>query len=146
MSHLRQSDHHSSPCHDPCQMRHHNDLSKHCSSTLDKVRFAHRIGGWKHPRTPIASPLSARTFSTPKLRITTLEASLTKLAIISSRRDPQRPSGPTHTPNPDRMAFESLPMMLVLLPTRAWSAVLLIFPLTTTTLASSPETAAVKAA
>jgi hypothetical protein len=75
----------------------------------------------------------------------TLDSSLTRLygfSIVNQVDD----IGPTYMPNPTRTAFESFPMILVLLPTRTWSAVFVMVPLTTTTLAESPETAEVKAA
>lgn len=52
----------------------------------------------------------------------------------------------TYRPKPLRIAFESLPTMLVLLPTRTCLAASVMVPSTTTTLASSPVTADVKAA
>jgi hypothetical protein len=52
----------------------------------------------------------------------------------------------TYRPKPFRMAFESLPMMLVLLPTRTCLADFSMGPSTKTTLASLPLTAEVKAA
>lgn len=76
----------------------------------------------------MASPLSANTFFTPRLRMITFSFFLTS------------------RPNPSRMALASLPMIEVLLPTLTWSAALLIVPLTYTTFLSSLLTAEVKAA
>lgn len=52
----------------------------------------------------------------------------------------------TYRPKPLRIALESLPRMLVLLPTRTCLAAFVMVPSTMITLASSPVTAAVKAA
>jgi hypothetical protein len=67
-------------------------------------------------RTPMASPLSARTLEIPKLRITTFEASLTRL-----ERTYQPTAGNTgevsaYIPKLTNLALEFLPIILVLLP------------------------------
>lgn len=51
-----------------------------------------------------------------------------------------------YSPKPVRTALESLPMMLVLLPTLIWALAWVIPPETTTTFFAVPETAAVNSA
>jgi hypothetical protein len=52
----------------------------------------------------------------------------------------------TYRPTPVSLAPEFFPMMLVLLPTLIWSAVVLMAPLSITTFFAVPETAAVNCA
>lgn len=67
-------------------------------------------------RTPMASPLAARTLEIPKLRITTFEASLTRLNDISARPLKYRQGRGAYIPKLTNLAFESLPIILVLFP------------------------------
>lgn len=67
-------------------------------------------------RTARASPLSARTFFTPRFRIITFLASLTMLYRLSMKL-PGQGVQETYIPNPSNAALESFPMILVLLPT-----------------------------
>jgi len=80
---LHQSVHRSSPCRGPCQKRHHSGPPTHWSTILSTVSVGRSIHSMLYSRMPIASPLSARTFFTPKLRMMTLDFSLTRLYWFS---------------------------------------------------------------
>jgi hypothetical protein len=70
-------------------------------------------------RMPMASPLAAKTLEIPRLRMMTLEAFLTRLDMKSEYRVlcKKKRAFYTHMPKFTSLALESLPMILVLLPT-----------------------------
>lgn len=81
---IRQSDRRSSPCRGHGRRRHRSGRSRRCWSTLLELAYGRvcRMSGC-HVRTPMASPLSARTLETPRLRMITFSFSLTRLLHVS---------------------------------------------------------------
>jgi len=82
---LHRSIHHSSPCHGRGQRRDHNDQSRRWSRVLVIVSLVRLPGLLSyHSRTPIASPLSARTFWIVKFLMMTFFLLLTILSRPSA--------------------------------------------------------------